>query len=502
MNQKLLNLKNKLENENSLLPETQRHYSSLNGRYRGKTENRIKEASSGLKQLKSEYYNRSNTLQPSIMIESEVSSNEDSASSTKIIGITGSQGKTSTAFILHENLKALGYKSVLYSSASIDSPASYIPAGEPCEVPLKDTNTLLDIVDETIAYGADFLVLEVNESAIAKGLVKDIPFDVRALTNIIPKHNEDMYTDSEYVELKKSFFKDIVNVDECTCVVGMTGCFNRMEFNELMSLNDCLKVTYGSKYVCERFNADYTNIDVLLYAGENRLSSMNGLDMNIRVKNSSYNFTCNMILPQNALNFSCVIAILDTLNLFDPESFQRCIKNIVVPGREEIINWRGRKIVIGHTLMPALEVFSEYKARGEINNIKVVRGSMGLGFKNWIPELKSDLFLKMRKKMRSDSFTYLSKHADYVYITSEDPAMSDPLAISKELQSYLNNEIGSKIILDRKEAVYCALAESEEGDLIYVSGRGNRKLFCKSENEFEVKSDKQIIHEILSDMGW
>ena len=91
----------------------------------------------------------------------------------KIIGITGSTGKSTTAYIIHEYLKQQGYQSVLYSSICVDSPASYIKKEEAYEVAVGSKEALLSIIEETEACGAEYLVLEINESSIAKGIVKD-----------------------------------------------------------------------------------------------------------------------------------------------------------------------------------------------------------------------------------------------------------------------------------------------------------------------------------------
>ena len=127
----------------------------------------------------------------------------------KVIGITGSCGKSTTAVILHENLKALGYKSVLYSSAMVDSPASFLKKNEAYEVAVRNEESLLSIINEAEAYGADFLILEINESTIEKGFLDDVDFDVRVLTNLNPKHNLERYSEEKYVSLKKSFFENI-----------------------------------------------------------------------------------------------------------------------------------------------------------------------------------------------------------------------------------------------------------------------------------------------------
>ena len=79
----------------------------------------------------------------------------------------------------------------LYRSICVDSPVSYIDKNQACELPIKDKEMLLDIVEQAENYKAEYLVLEVSERAIEKGYVKDVPFDIKILTNLNPFHNKD-----------------------------------------------------------------------------------------------------------------------------------------------------------------------------------------------------------------------------------------------------------------------------------------------------------------------
>ena len=112
-----------------------------------------------------------------------------------IIGITGSRGKSSVAYMLHNFLKNLGYKSILYSSIEIDSELSYVKKKFAVDNPIKSKAVLLNAVEQCMDQNADFLILEVNERAIKLGIIDDVEFDIRVLTNIIEKQNEVFYQD-------------------------------------------------------------------------------------------------------------------------------------------------------------------------------------------------------------------------------------------------------------------------------------------------------------------
>ncbi|MBQ8293431.1 MAG: hypothetical protein IJX78_06520 [Bacilli bacterium] len=409
----------------------------------------------------------------------------------KIIGITGSRGKSTTAYIVHEYLKSLGKKSVLYSSLGIDSESSIVKKDEACEVPINSIETLDGILEEAKAYEADYLVLEVNESSIP--LLKDMPIDVRVLTNFNPKHNEEHYSIEEYKNLKKAFFE---NVDECVCVMGLGSMMEKEDYEEFIQTNNYPKITFGSKYICEKRGVNLNKINHYLHE---LYDSLNGLSMQVMVNGKNYYLNTNNILPHNALNYVCAMATLDALKVLNVSKFNDCIKDLKIPGREEVLKVKGRTIVIGMFLNPSLETFKKYKQNHEINQIKVLTGSVGSGFKTWKDVYKTEKFINERKKAREFAMKEVNKYADFVYLTENDNAKEDVNQICSELQSYLT--VPSKIILDRAEAIKKMINESSEGDLLFISGRGNKRVLCVSEDKVKLMKDKDVVEEYLKELG-
>ena len=121
--------------------------------------------------------------------------------------------------------------------------------------------------------------------------------------------------------------------------------------------------------------------------------------------------------------------------VFDENKFQECIGEMMIPGREEVLNVNGRTIIIGMFLNPALENFENYKKNKEIKKIKVLTGSIGYGFKTWKDKYKDEKFITNRTKSRKYAMEQVDKYADFAYLTENDNAKEDVLDICLELQS-------------------------------------------------------------------
>ena len=138
-----------------------------------------------------------------------------------MIGGTGSNGKTTTVLLLHEYFKSIGIKSVVVASCGIDLEISNYDKNREVDRPIFNEPSLINVIDGAIKEGAEYLILEINERTIEKGYIEGIPFSIRAITNIVPKHNTLSYTEEEYVNIKKSFFK-IDEEDECISIYTLT----------------------------------------------------------------------------------------------------------------------------------------------------------------------------------------------------------------------------------------------------------------------------------------
>ena len=416
----------------------------------------------------------------------------------KIIGITGSYGKTTTIKIVNEYLKAKGKRSVLFASCGIDLPNSNYDKDDEIEVPIYNEKSLNKAINGARKCNADYLLLEINERTIAKGYVKDVPFYIRALTNIVPLHNTFEYSKEEYVKIKESFFENIKDEDECTCIYGEV---EKEYLDVLMSANNKPKKIATSRYIASVKGLKEEDVNYLLYQNENAIfDSLDGLSFNIKTKDSDYNINTKLIMPHNALNINMALSIIDTLDELDIDLFNKVLNEISILGRDEVIKEKNRTIITSITCAPHLEILKKYQNNGLINNIILVTGSYGSGFETWDKEYNSERYSKYVNDSMKFIYKYIVKNVNKVYITSVDNASSDP----KELINNQVKEIDGKIsycdVLDRREAIRKAILESENGDVIFISGRGNRAIFCKTRNEIDYYKDMDIVREVLNEL--
>ena len=411
---------------------------------------------------------------------------ERKTSNLKIIGITGSRGKSSTAYMVHKYLLQRGYKSILYSSVEIDSPISY-KAKVSMENPMYDERMVLDALLEAEDYQADYLILEVNERAISKGLTEDIPFDIRVLTTIIPGQNN-LY--ENYVGLKEKFMLE----DDNAILITSVDC------QECINLSQKLKakkvVTFTSEYL-KNFRSVKENVDYLFDRIDDDFDSINGLRFKIIHRGKEENIETSLLMPFNAMNITCCVSILDTLKVYDYLSFKEFIRNFEIPGRDEIIKYQGRTIIVSLNLMPHLEILSTYKK----GNLIVVTGAYGDGYVDWVKEFDDDEYSSKRQKDIIFTYNYIKKYADYLYVTTTDMGSTDVNQMLDYQMSLFNNMAKSEKVVDRYEAIKKAIINSKVNDIILISGRGNRRILCYSKDKAKIFIDREAIRKIIEDRG-
>lgn len=408
-----------------------------------------------------------------------------------IIGVTGSRGKSTVCYIIHQYLKSLGYKSILFSSIEIDSELSYVKKHSAVDNPLKSKKSLISAVEQCINSNADYLILEVNERAIDLGLIDDVEFDIKVLTNIVEKQNEVFYPD--YVNIKKKFLRDSCGDEKLILVVKDNHCSDLI--NELKAENLRL---ITSPYLKQRYNVNTNYLDYIINSTKEPFDSLNGVNFCIENKKEIEFFNSKLLFPYSTFNIACVYAVIKELNLYDYVKFKELLQKINIPGRDEVIKLNDRTIIISVNLVPQLEYLKKYIPN---NKLIVVTGATGIGFKGWLNEFDEEKVLKDKELSINFAYNYIINNADELYITLSDSGSSNKIELLNKQQKIVNNKIKCFVDLNRKNAIKSAILNSQPSDIIFISGRGNREILCDSKDNITLSKDIDLLNQIFAELN-
>lgn len=354
----------------------------------------------------------------------------------KLIGITGTNGKTTTTTLLFNLFRKLGYSVGLISTVVNRIDDKEFPTERTTPDPVSLSRLLAEMVEE----GCEFCFMEVSSHAIHQKRIGNLQFSGAGFTNITHEHLDYHKSFKEYLDVKKKFFDDlptgsfaITNVDD------RNGSY-------MLQNTKAKNFTYALKNV-----ADYKAKVI-----ENDFS---GLVLNI---DGAEVFT-QLVGDFNAYNLLLVYSI--AINLLDDQlEILRVISELKpVEGRFEY--YKSKTGIIGvvdyaHTPDALENVLNTIKSIRTGN--EVVYAIVGCG---------GDRDRTKRPEMAAIS----CRLSDKVILTSDNPRTEDPDEIIEEMMKGVGGEYYKKTLkmVDRREAIKAACSMANQGDIILIAGKGH-----------------------------
>ncbi len=356
----------------------------------------------------------------------------------KLVGITGTNGKTTTTTLLFQLFRTLGYNVGLLSTVKNQINNEIIPATHTTP----DAVQLNLLLSQMVEKGCSYCFMEVSSHAIVQNRIAGINFTGAAFTNITHDHLDYHKTFSEYIKAKKKFFDDLsedafalVNKDDANGEVMLQNTSAKRYTYSLKSMSD---------FKCKVI--------------ENQLS---GLVLNI----DGSELWTKLIGSFNAYNILAVYAIAKLLKE-DKVNILTTLSNLnSVEGRFQYI--RSDKGIIGivdyaHTpdaLTNVLKTIKDIRTGNE----KVIT-LVGCG---------GDRDVQKRPIMAKIACEFSNK----VILTSDNPRSEEPEEIIKQMEKGVDGVNYKKTlsIIDRREAIKTACTLANEGDIILVAGKGHEK---------------------------
>ena len=381
----------------------------------------------------------------------------------KLIGVTGTNGKTSTTFFMKELLDAMGKKTGLLGTVRNMIGDEVLPSSFTTPEPL----TLFEVFDKMRAAGVEYVIMEISSHALAQKRVDGLAFEVGVFTNLTQDHLDYHRTMEAYKEAKYTLFTQsricVYNIDDATGA----------EF----ALRPCQgerAVTYSAK----KNDADIVARDIALHAdGVSFFLLTQGALSRVKVstpgKFTVYNVTAAVsALCALGLPFSEITSHLDQL------------KN--VDGRAQIVKLeKDFTVMLDYAHTPdALE-----------NILRTVR--------SYAPARVVTLFGcggDRDKTKRPLMGEMAAKYSDFVIVTSDNPRSEEPASIIADiLPGVEKNTSHFTVIENRRDAIEFALKNAEKDDIILLAGKGHEKYQILSTGTIEFDEEK-IVREIVDQL--
>ncbi|WP_336964568.1 UDP-N-acetylmuramoyl-L-alanyl-D-glutamate--2,6-diaminopimelate ligase [Chryseobacterium contaminans] len=376
----------------------------------------------------------------------------------KLIGVTGTNGKTSVSTLLFDVFKNLGYDSALLSTVEIRIGEEIIPATHTTP----DVITINKILAEAVEKGCEFAFMEVSSHGIAQNRIEGLHFKVAGFTNLTHDHLDYHKTFEEYLKTKKRFFDELEDT-----AIAITNVDDK-NGNVMLQNTKATKKSYALKTMAD-------------YHGKLLEVDFNGMLLNFNGKE----FWTTLTGKFNVYNLLLVFGIAEELGFEQDEILQAISKLKRVSGRFETFKSDGGIFFIvdyAHTpdaLENILDSINDIRTKNE--RLITVFGCGGDRDHSKRPEMGN----------------IATKKSTLAIITSDNPRTEDPAQIIKEIEAGVEPQNFSKYtsIPDRKEAIKMAIKFAEPKDIVLVAGKGH-------ENYQEINGvkhhfdDKEVINEL------
>ena len=376
----------------------------------------------------------------------------------KVIGITGTNGKTTTVSMAAEILERAGHKTAFFSS--VKSRIGKKEEPNLLKMTMPGRMTIQKFLRKAVNSGCRYAILEVSSEGIKQFRHLWVDFDIALITNLSPEHIEAHGSFDNYRKAKGELFK-------------------AAQKTHIINLDDEHKSFFLS-FPAEKKWGFGTKIDFFpegkMVKAENCIADIEG----IRFRIENVDFNVPLLGYFNIYNALAAVSVGLACGA-DLEVCRDALGKIgTVPGRMEEVISEPFKVIIDYAVTPdALERL--YQTIAEIyptGKIIAVLGSCGGGRDKWKRPVMGEI---------------AGKYCDGVVITNEDPYDEDPI----EIINSIAEGVGEKAIKipDRREAIGKALRMAEKGDKIIITGKGSEPWICLAGGKKMSWDDKAVAQE-------
>ncbi len=379
----------------------------------------------------------------------------------QLVGVTGTNGKTTIVTLLHDLFLGMGYKAGMLSTIVNKVNRREIATGHTTP----DAIGIQKVLAEMVEAGCDFAFMEVSSHAVVQQRIAGLQFAGGVFTNITHDHLDYHKTFKEYIRAKKLFFDDLPP--------GAFALVNADDRNGQVMLQNtkARKYTFGLRSMAD-FRARVLE------------DEFSGLEMLLDEKP----FYSPMVGAFNASNLLAVYGVAVLLQQ-DKEETLRVLSSLKgAEGRFEVLRSPQGKLCIvdyAHTpdaLKNVLQTIRDIRTGNE--QLITVVGAGGNRDKSKRPEMAA----------------IASAFSNRVILTSDNPRFEEPEAILEDMKAGIDpvHKKNTLVIADRREAIKTAFALAQPGDILLVAGKGHEK-YQEIKGVRYPFDDKQVLTELFEE---
>ncbi|MBU5456199.1 UDP-N-acetylmuramoyl-L-alanyl-D-glutamate--2,6-diaminopimelate ligase [Caproiciproducens sp. MSJ-32] len=376
----------------------------------------------------------------------------------KLVGVTGTNGKTTTVYLLKSILEKAGKKVGLIGTIANYIGDKKLESDHTTPESLELQKLFRDMVED----GCEYCVMETSSHSLELDRVYGCEYEVGIFTNLTRDHLDFHKTFDNYYNAKFKLFERskaaVINIDDD---------YGYRVYKDVEKLGNKLIKTYSIKN-----ESDFKGENIELKEGD------------IHFIVNGYKFNSTLPGEYNVYNVLGVIATCNILDI-DSSSIQKGLLNVVVPGRCERIGYKYNipfDIVIdfAHTPDGLKNILETLKPFAK-NRLIAVYGSGG----------------DRDKVKRAELGRVGTELADFVIVTSDNPRKEEPMAVIREIVAGIT-KTNYIAIENRKEAIKMAIDMAEEGDVIVLAGKGHETYQILKDGKIHF-DEREIVDEILKD---
>lgn len=384
---------------------------------------------------------------------------DNPSSKLKLVGITGTNGKTTTVTLLYRLFRSLGHNVGMLSTVENKINDRIIKASHTTP----DQIQLNQLLDQMVKENCQFAFMEVSSHAIDQNRIAGLEFAGAAFMNISHDHLDYHGTFDNYIAAKKKLFDDLP-----------TGAFALVNLDDkrgqiMLQNTRARQYSFGLKFLTD-------------YKGRIITNSYQGLELDINGRSAWF----RLIGKFNAYNLLAVFAIADLLFEDNEEVLMMLSGLETAPGRFEVVDPTSDVIALvdyAHTpdaLENVLQTIDGFRTGHE--KVITVVGCGG----------------DRDKAKRPVMASLAVKWSDKVIFTDDNPRTEDPKQIIDDMLKGVGKSYTRKtlVIQDRKEAIKTACSLAGDGDIILVAGKGHENYQEINGERFDF-DDRLVLREML-----